>query len=182
MDLIIRDLLELARLGRRELRKQRVNMVHLVKSAIEDFQPQLHDRQIVWQVGELGDVYADPQLLRLALTNLLDNALKYTRHTPQTQITLGIAPDAADNSEATFYIRDNGCGFDMKEAKKIFEPFERLPQADYYEGIGIGLANVSKIIQKHGGKIWCKSAPSEGATFYFTLPVCPAKREDSDRG
>src|SRR4051812_10728207 len=108
------------------------------------------------------------------LTNLLDNALKYTRHRPLTHIEIDVKPGSAAGSQVTLYVRDNGTGFDMHEAKKIFEPFERLPQQEDYEGIGIGLANVKKIIQKHGGEIWCEAVPDQGATFYFTLPIAPA--------
>jgi len=175
MDLIIHDLLELARLGQRALRLQRVNMNHLVKSVIEDFQTQVPTRRLVWNVGELGNVYGDANLLRLALMNLLDNALKYTRQTPHPEITIDLVPPSAESSEVIFYVRDNGIGFDMKQAKKIFDPFERLAQQDEYEGIGIGLANVGKIIQKHRGRIWCEAAPNQGATFYFTLPVAPVE-------
>lgn len=171
MDHVIHDMLELARLGRRELRMQRLNMAQLVKSVVEDIQSQARTRRIVWNVGALGDVCGDPTLLRLAVANLIDNALKYTRHVPVAEITIDVDREASDAVEATLFIRDNGCGFEMKEAAKIFEPFERLPQSVEFEGIGIGLANVNKIIQKHGGKIWCESAPDQGARFYFTLPV-----------
>lgn len=173
MDLIIHDLLALARLGRRQLRLQRLNMNHLVKSVIGDFQTQVRARRVVWNVGELGEVHGDGNLLRLALMNLLDNALKYTRQTSLPEITIDVMPSSADGSQVVFYVRDNGIGFDMEDAKRIFDPFERLPQKDEYEGSGIGLANVSRIIQKHHGKIWCEASPGQGATFYFTLPVAP---------
>lgn len=174
MDVIIHDLLELARLGRRELRQQRVNLGKLVRSAIEDFRPHLGARRIIWNVGPLADVYGDPGLLRQAVANLLDNALKYTRHQHETLIEIDAQPVAQDRSQLTVFVKDNGTGFDMKEARKIFEPFQRLPQDEEYEGVGFGLANVTKIIEKHGGRIWCDAAPDQGATFYFTLPVEPA--------
>jgi signal transduction histidine kinase len=173
MDLIIHDLLEFARLGRRELRRQRVNMNQLVKSALEDFEPQLRQRQITWNVGALPDVFGDLNLLRLAFSNLLDNALKYTRQRPHAIIEINTKLAPPNSTVLTFYIKDNGTGFDMKQSKKIFEPFERLPQEGEFEGVGIGLANVKKIIQKHGGEIWCDAIPDEGATFYFTLPISP---------
>jgi signal transduction histidine kinase len=173
MDLIIHDLLELARLGRRELRRQRVNMNQLVKSALEDFEPQLRQRQITWNVDALPDVYGDLNLLRLAFSNLLDNALKYTRQRPRAIIEINTKPAPPNSTQITFYIKDNGTGFDMKQSKKIFDPFERLPQEGEFEGVGIGLANVKRIIQKHGGEIWCDAMPDKGATFYFTLPVTP---------
>ncbi len=177
MDVIIHDLLELARLGRRELRRQRVHLEELARSVIEDFRPHLGARRIIWKVGPMANVYGDPGLLRLVLANLLDNALKFTRHQPQTLIEINTEPAPVDGSQVTVFVKDNGTGFDMKEASKIFEPFQRLQQNHEYEGVGIGLANVKKIVEKHGGRIWCEAAAGQGATFYFTLPAAPAEEK-----
>jgi signal transduction histidine kinase len=130
----------------------------------------------------LPDIYGDASLLRLVFTNLLDNALKYTRHRPQATIEVDTKPAPPGSAQVTIYLKDNGTGFDMKQARKIFDPFERLPQNEDYEGIGIGLANVKKIIEKHGGQIWCEAAPDEGATFYFTLPIAPVEEKPAANG
>jgi len=172
MDVIIHDLLKLARIGRGELRRQRVNMEDLVKTTIADFEPVVRNRDVVWNIGQLGEVEGDANLLHYALGNLIDNALKYTRACRQARIRIDAVPADSQNSEATLFIQDNGCGFDMSMARRIFDPFQRLHSAKQYEGIGIGLSNVRRIIQKHGGKIWFESAPGKGATFYFTLSRC----------
>ncbi len=169
MDEMIHDLLELARLGQREIHMQRINMNQLAKTVIEDVQPQVHGRRVMWQIQGLGVACGDPQLIRLVLANLIDNALKYTRHVEAAEITVGVIPEPSQVSHVTFFVQDNGCGFDMKETGKVFEPFERLPQAKGIEGLGIGLANVRTIVERHGGRVWCDGAPDRGATFYFTL-------------
>jgi signal transduction histidine kinase len=170
MTQLIHDLLEYARFGRTELHKESFNMRQLVEGVIADFQPQLKDRRVVWKVGELGDVIGDPDLLRLAVTNLIDNALKYSRRCPEAHIEIDVMPDGAQERETAFYVKDDGCGFDMSMAKKLFAPFSRLHASKDYEGTGIGLANVQKIIQRHDGRIWFESAKNKGATFFFTLP------------
>jgi signal transduction histidine kinase len=169
MDMIIHDLLELARLGRGELRKEPVNLGDLIHSTIEDFRPQVQNREVVWNVGELGRVEGDPHFLHYAIGNLLDNALKYTRRCREAQIKIGALPECSANPEATLFVQNNGCGFDMSKVKRIFGPFQRLHSEKDYEGVGIGLTNVRKIIQKHGGRIWFESAPGRGTTFFFTL-------------
>jgi signal transduction histidine kinase len=175
MDVIIHDLLKLARIGRGELRRQRVNLEDLVKRTIADFQPLLRNRDVVWKIGRLGEVEGDGNLLHYALGNLIDNALKYTRTCRQAQIRIDALPEPSPALEATLFVQDNGCGFDMSKAKRIFDPFQRLHSEKDYEGIGIGLSNVRRIIQKHGGKIWFDSAPGKGATFYFTLTRCQCR-------
>jgi light-regulated signal transduction histidine kinase (bacteriophytochrome) len=170
MDQLICDLLEFGRLGRTELHKRPVNMQQLVKNVIDDAEPQWSDRDVAWKIGKLCEVDGDPALLRSALANLIDNALKYTRGRPRAEIGIDLTPEGSQPGEATFYVSDNGCGFNMKQAGKLFTPFQRLHSACEYEGTGIGLANVQRIIQKHGGRIWFQSEPNKGATFYFTLP------------
>ena len=170
MTQLIHDLLEYARFGRAELHKESFNMRQLVEDVIVDFQPLLKDRRVVWKVGDLGEVHGDPELLRLAMTNLLDNALKYSRRCPEAHIEIDVMKDGVDGEEAAFYVKDDGCGFDMSMAKNLFAPFSRLHPSKDYEGTGIGLANVQKIIQRHDGRIWFESAKNKGATFFFTLP------------
>jgi signal transduction histidine kinase len=146
MDRLINDLLQHAQFGRAELSRQRVNMGQLVRSTIEDFQPQLKERNVDWKIGDLGEVDGDPNLLHFALANLIDNALKYSRGRAQTEIKIDVITDRGPQGGADFYVRDNGCGFDMKVAGKLFSPFQRLHGGEY-EGTGIGLANVERIIQ-----------------------------------
>ena len=128
---------------------------------------------MIWSVGALGRVYGDPGLLHQVVANLLDNALKYTRRSPQARIKIDRLPDESADHENVFYIQDNGCGFDPDEAGALFTPFHRLTHDEQYEGTGIGLANVKKIILKHRGRIWAKSRPGKGATFFFALPDAP---------
>ena len=108
--------------------------------------------------------------MRCALTNLIDNAVKYTRRCSEAVIKIDVLPDDPARAETVFYVQDNGCGFDMDQAKTLFSPFQRLHSSSDYEGTGIGLANVQRIIHRHGGRIWFESKPDKGATFFFTLP------------
>jgi len=169
MDHLIHDLLEFARLGRAELRKQPLRLRELVMKIIGELRGQTASRNIIWKIGDLGEVDGDPSLLRYALINLIDNALKYTRDRAEARITIDVSPNTSDNQKAVLFVKDNGCGFEMRRAKNLFNPFERLHKDQDFEGTGIGLANVQRIIQRHGGKIWCESEPDKGATFYFTL-------------
>jgi signal transduction histidine kinase len=173
MDDLIRDLLHFARLGRAELHTDSVDLTRVVNAVVEDFRPQYSDRDVRWSVGELGRVSGDAGLLRLAVSNLIDNALKYSRRTPQTCIKIDVRPEQDGEEEKVFYIQDNGCGFDPASAGALFTPFKRLHHGKDYEGTGIGLANVKKIIQKHHGRIWFESQVGQGATFFFSLPIAP---------
>jgi light-regulated signal transduction histidine kinase (bacteriophytochrome) len=118
------------------------------------------------------NVYGEHGLLRLVLANLIDNALKYTRKRPRAEISINKVPsgEGVPHTEDVFYVRDNGCGFNPSEAGSLFFPFNRLHQDKEYEGTGIGLANVKKILVKHHGRIWFESRPDDGATFFFALP------------
>jgi light-regulated signal transduction histidine kinase (bacteriophytochrome) len=124
-------------------------------------------RQIEWRVRSLPSISGDRALLKLVYTNLISNALKFTRARSPGIIEIGYNKD---REEATFFVRDNGIGFDMQYADKLFGVFQRLHNDQDYPGTGIGLANVRRIIQRHGGRVWAESAPDQGATFYFTLP------------
>lgn len=167
MGRMIADLLLLSRIGRADLRKVRLNLGDLVKDAQRELSANLQNRRVNWTVGPLPEVYADPILLRQAIMNLLSNALKFTRKCPEARIEIGFTPS---DTEDVVYVRDNGVGFDMQYAAKLFGVFQRLHPAADYEGSGIGLANTRRIIQRHGGRTWAESKPNDGATFYFSLP------------
>jgi PAS domain S-box-containing protein len=168
MGRMIADLLTFSRIGRAEMHKVRFNLGDTVKDVRRDLQPQTENRTVAWVVPELPEVYADPFLLRQALFNLLTNALKYTRNRAEARIE--ITAESTDR-EHIFSVRDNGAGFDMRYASKLFGVFQRLHPTSEFEGTGIGLANVRRIIQRHGGRTWAEGEVDGGATFYFSLPI-----------
>jgi PAS domain S-box-containing protein len=173
MDKLIEDLLTYAVLGQRRLVKTSVRVMELVDAAQRDLAEEIGERTIQWTIGELPDVQADPMMLRQVWVSLISNALKYTRPRDTARIEIGCA-DQRD--ELIFFVRDNGVGFDMKHADKLFGVFQRLHRAEEFEGTGIGLANVQRIVQRHGGRAWAEGKVNEGATFYFSLPVTTGVR------
>jgi len=167
MSQLIDDLLHFSRTGRAEMRRSQVNLGDLLEQIIKETQPETEGRNIVWKKGSLPVVQADPSLLRQVFSNLLFNAIKYTRPRDPAEIEIGseIKPD-----EIVIFFRDNGVGFDMQYADKLFGVFQRLHTKDEFEGTGIGLANVRRIIARHGGRTWAEGKAGEGAVFYFSLP------------
>jgi len=165
MSELIDDLLKLSRLGREKLTITLVDLSHLAYEVMENQRALYPDRTIEFQLQFDGQVYGDPRLLRIAIENLIGNALKYTRNVEQPHIEFG---KTQQDDETVYYIRDNGTGFDMQYVDKLFGVFQRLHGSDY-EGTGIGLATVRRIIQRHEGRIWAEAEPGKGATFYFTL-------------
>lgn len=169
---LIDNLLTFSRLGRAEMQKVTVDLNKLLQTVIADLQDETRERKIQWSIGDLPSALADPALLRQVFINLVSNALKFTRNRPRAEIEVG---SRENEDELIVLVRDNGAGFDMKYADKLFGVFQRLHRADEFEGTGIGLANVRRIILRHGGKTWAESRNGEGATFYFSLPVTEEK-------
>jgi PAS domain S-box-containing protein len=168
MDHLISDLLSFSRMSRNELYRSQVDLNELIKDVIQEYKPETESRDIRWQISVLPLVTGDRAMLRLVLVNLISNALKFTRTRKITQIEIGCEKE--DDAEVIILVRDNGVGFDMTYADKLFGVFQRLHRADEFEGTGIGLANVRRIINRHGGKTWAEGEVDKGATFYFTLP------------
>lgn len=164
---LIDNLLELSRTGRAELRRMPVDLSALAQASLNDLRRNDPDRPIEIAVAAGVHVVADPVLIRSALDNLLGNAWKFTRQALHPRIEFGQTEHAG---KPVFYVRDNGVGFDMSYAGKLFAPFQRLHSAEDFPGMGIGLATVQRIVRRHGGRIWAESAPNAGACFYFTLP------------
>ncbi len=173
MSRLIDDLLTFSRTARAELAKTNLSLDDLVKTVLRDLNQELEARKVEWSIAELPEVEADPALLRQVVVNLLDNALKYTRTRKETRIEISSAPT---KTEEVILIRDNGVGFDMRYAHKLFGVFQRLHRAADFEGTGIGLANVRRIIHRHGGRVWAEGEVGKGATFYFSLPKKDAKQ------
>jgi PAS domain S-box-containing protein len=166
MDQLINDLLELSRVTRANFNDQKVDLSALVRTIETELEAQYSERQVNWIIQEGVEVYGDDHLLHIALLNLLDNALKFTSRRTDAQIEFGAI---FQNGETTYWIRDNGVGFDMTYADKLFQPFQRLHPVNEFSGTGIGLATVKRIITRHDGQIWVESSPNHGTTFYFSL-------------
>jgi signal transduction histidine kinase len=169
MGRLIDGLLVFSRLGRMEMSREPVNLKQLTEEAVQELQPEIEGREIIWRIGELPVVDGNRETLRTVVVNLLSNAIKFTRPRRPAQIEVGCR--GARDGEAVFYVRDNGVGFDMRYAGKLFGVFQRLHRAKDFEGTGIGLANVQRIIMRHWGRVWAEGEVGRGATFYFSLPL-----------
>ncbi len=167
MGRLVDDLLQFSRMGRQPLNKQRVSTGAIVRRALEVLEPATEGREIELKVDALPSVEADPALLHQVFVNLIGNAVKYTKGRQPARIEVGAKTDA--EGETIYFVKDNGAGFDMQYAHKLFGVFQRLHRAEEYEGTGVGLALVHRIITKHGGRIWSEAAVDKGATFFFTL-------------
>jgi signal transduction histidine kinase len=170
MGRLIDDLLAFSRMGRTNLEKESVHLADVVRTAQREVEATAIGRHITWAVHPLPDVDADPAMLLQVIVNLLSNAVKYTAGRGPTRIEIG-STTGTSQDEITIFVRDNGVGFDMKYAHKLFGVFQRLHSSDEFEGTGIGLANVRRIIHRHGGRTWAEGAVNAGATFFFSLPV-----------
>ncbi len=166
MSALIDDLLMLAKVSRQELKMHEVGLKGLVEGVLKEFKEETREREIDWRVGELPTINCDCGLMRQVLVNLLSNAVKYTRK--REHAVIEVSSKIIDGKQ-TILVRDNGVGFDMKYADKLFAPFQRLHREKEFAGTGIGLATVQRIIHKHSGRIWAQSEAGLGATFYFTV-------------
>lgn len=172
---LIDDLLNFSRTGRQELHKSYFDLNSLVNKVIDNMKPDLQNRKINWKLQKLPFVFGDYAMLKQVWINLVDNAIKYTINQKSTEISIGFE-DHTENFE--FYIKDNGVGFDMKYAHKLFGVFQRLHSQSDFKGTGIGLANVQRIIHRHSGRVWANAESGKGAEFYFTLPKIKPNHND----
>ena len=172
MSELIDDLLAFSRLGRQALARQTVDLTVLCADVHRELAREPRARPVEWRLQPLVPAEGDPALLRLVLVNLLSNAMKYTQPHPMAVIEVGMAPKS-DGGAPVYYVRDNGVGFDMRDADKLFGVFQRLHPAHEFEGTGVGLATVRRIVERHGGYIWAEAMPDRGATFFFTLAPSP---------
>ena len=168
MGTLIDDLLAFSRIGRAETRETMVSLEQLVREVQNEVWRETEGRNMTWKIGPLPDLYGDRSMLKLALVNLISNAVKFTRTRPQPEIEIGCTDKRTDR--VVVFIKDNGVGFDMKYVKKLFGVFQRLHRAVDFEGTGIGLATVQRIIHRHGGQVWAEGQVGAGATFYLSLP------------
>ena len=173
MEILLEALLNLSRLGRQPINRRRIKLKELVHEVINDLATETANRHIEWRIAELPAVSCDPELMRIVYTNLLSNAVKFTRRQEKAVVEVG---QKTVEGKILLFVGDNGAGFDMRYADKLFGVFQRLHQERDFEGTGIGLATVNRILHKHGGKIWAQSEPGKGATFYFTFDGAEARK------
>jgi PAS domain S-box-containing protein len=166
MGLLLDELLNLARIGRQSLELQATELNAIVEEVVTILKPEANGRPVEWRIAKLPTVKCDPILMKQVFQNLLSNALKYSRNRSNATIEVG---EVKQNGKSVIFVRDNGVGFSMKYADKLFGVFQRLHRAEDFEGTGVGLATVQRILQKHGGRVWAEAQLHKGATFYFTL-------------
>jgi PAS domain S-box-containing protein len=177
MGRLIDDLLAFSRMGRSEMNRALVDLDALVRDILRETVAETPDRQIQWRIGDLPAVFGDPSMLRLAVANLIANAVKYTGQRRVASIEIGT--ENGHGLETVLFVRDNGVGFDMTYASKLFGVFQRLHRADEFEGTGIGLASVRRIVHRHGGRTWAVGEVDRGATFYISLPRHEASQDEN---
>jgi light-regulated signal transduction histidine kinase (bacteriophytochrome) len=170
---LIDDLLNLSRLSRAALNCRRLNLSELAQAVVDELRSTGPERQADVQIQPGMSIYADPNLLRVVMVNLLGNAWKFTARAEHAVISVG---SLEENGKEVFFVRDNGAGFDQRYVNKLFGPFQRLHTAEEFEGTGIGLATVQRIIRRHGGSVWAEGELGKGAVFYFSLPVPPVTK------
>jgi len=168
MGTLIDDLLAFSRIGRAETRETMVSLEQLVSEVQSEVWRETEGRNMIWKIGDLPDLYGDRSMLKLAFVNLISNAVKFTRNRPVPEIEIGCTDNGAES--VVVFVKDNGVGFDMKYVGKLFGVFQRLHRADEFEGTGIGLATVQRIIHRHGGRVWAEGQIGSGATFFLSLP------------
>jgi light-regulated signal transduction histidine kinase (bacteriophytochrome) len=166
MGQMVDEMLKLAHTSRQALQVERTGLSSLVEDVVTLLSPEVEGRQVQWKIGELPFVECDPVLIRQVFQNLIGNALKYSQPRSPAVIEVG---QAEIEGEKVIFVKDNGVGFEMKNADKLFGVFQRLHLQEEFEGTGIGLATVERIVQKHGGRVWAQAELNCGATFYFTL-------------
>jgi light-regulated signal transduction histidine kinase (bacteriophytochrome) len=166
MSHLIDDMLRLAKVGRQGLHKKEVSLRSLVDEVLAELGTEIEKRKIDWRITALPAIDCDRGLMKQVLANLISNAVKYTGTREKGLIEIG---QMTIEGQTAFFVRDNGVGFDMKLASRLFAPFQRLHQDHEFEGTGIGLATVQRIIEKHRGRIWAESEPGRGSTFFFTI-------------
>jgi len=171
MSQLIDDILALSRLGRKEMRLSKIDMDKLAKEVFEELRVTASGRKLQLELKELPPVQGDEGMIRQVFVNLIGNAIKFTSHKEKAVIGIGSKIEEKKN---IYYVKDNGVGFDMKYVDKLFGVFQRLHTEEEFEGTGVGLAIVARIIHRHGGQIWAEGKVNEGATFYFSLPATPS--------
>ncbi len=185
MGQLIDDLLDFSRLGRQPLRVRTLNPREVVDDVLSDMSAEIEDRLVELTIESLPPCEADRSLLKQVFVNLIGNAFKYTRGREPAKIEIGTLPIDPESPERTYFIKDNGVGFDMNYASHLFGVFQRLHKSEDFEGTGVGLALVQRIVHRHGGRIWAEALVDQGATFWFTLPAPtffePPSAEQSDR-
>jgi light-regulated signal transduction histidine kinase (bacteriophytochrome) len=177
MTVLTDGLLNLAQTGQRPLRLQLTGLNSIVEEIVSMLKTETEGREVEWKISDLPAVECDPVLVGQIFQNLLSNAIKYSRGRPRAVIEIG---HTQENGRHVIFVRDNGAGFNMQYADKLFGVFQRLHSEEEFEGTGVGLATVNRIVQKHGGRIWAEAEPDRGATFYFTLGGSETARSRSD--
>jgi light-regulated signal transduction histidine kinase (bacteriophytochrome) len=177
MGLLVDELLNLARVGRHSLKLQPTALNTVIEEVVSLLQPETQDRQVTWKIAPLPEAQCDTVLIKQVFQNLIANALKFTR--PRECAVIEI-DGRQEEEKLVVWIRDNGVGFDMKYSDKLFGVFQRLHKAEEFEGTGIGLATVQRIISKHGGRVWAESELGKGTTFFFALELAKTNSQENE--